>query len=205
MTDKKTTPARVRRREGASKVESMMHFGVAKLTIEKWEKKGWVVRFKDRSIDLRSTGIRVDAHKDPRRGGKPDRGTNATPSSYAAMGDAVETPDAADEAARNLDAPPEDAAQCDMNEASRRKVYWQAKKAEFEARKLDGELVEVEATRLVWAKTTAIIRSRLQLIAPGVASELIAAGQGEDIHVIESKIEDGVGEALMELSDEQPR
>lgn len=70
MADKRPN----RKRQGANRIEAGKYFQVDPQTIDDWGKKRWLVRFPDRSIDLESTAVRVDAMRDPFVGGKPDRG-----------------------------------------------------------------------------------------------------------------------------------
>ena len=61
-------------KKGVSQTEAAKHFGVDIQTIDDWRKKGWLVRYEDRSVDLESTAARVDTLRNPFVGGKPDRG-----------------------------------------------------------------------------------------------------------------------------------
>lgn len=189
MTETKKPRARARPRTGASHDEAVIHFGISSSTFSAWGKKAWVVRFPDRSIDIEATAARVDTLKDPRRGGKHDRGTNAKASTpYSG------NPEDIDESAPV----PEDV---DMTEARLRKEHWQAVKAECEARKLQKELVVlVDAKRIYCAQAAAVV-SALQAVPIRADSRLDGVTSSHERRTI---IRDEIESALKGMPDEPP-
>lgn len=71
--------ARHNKKRGLSGKEAAAVFNVSPQTFCEWEKKGWVVRFPDKSVDESATRIRIDTYRDPFVGGKSDRGVEPKP------------------------------------------------------------------------------------------------------------------------------
>jgi len=211
---KKRAPAgagrRARARAGATTKEAAAHFGVAKNAVQEWGQKGWIVRHPDRSIDLEATAIRVEEMRDPRRGGKPDRGSNletmgeADGKSTKRDGDALPDVETAEDAAKAAKEKAPAPAGITLGEANRRKVYWQAVRAHLEAEEKAGRLVDLETIKLAWAKSGRVVKSRLQGLPPSLATELVASGHGDNINAIEDVIARAIEVVLTELSDEPP-
>jgi len=154
-------PARVKRL-GASNREAAEHFGVSTTTVGKdWERKKWVVRYPDRSIDLAATALKVNANRDPSRGGAVNRGIGAVRPAIAV--------DPTDVPPESLPLPPG----MDLTEARTRKEYWQAVRAEAEARKLQGELVPKAEAERVYLEVITAARANLEGVPVRVTPKLI--------------------------------
>ena len=189
MDESKKPRARKRPRVGANLAEAAAHFGVSLAMVSKWEKSKWVVRHSDRSIDLDATGRRVDAMKDNRRGGKPDRGTNAVDApSYSGDGG-------------DRDAPGVAASVEDMANARARKEHWQAVKAELDAKKLQGELVSLADAERIYCAHASSVRAALDSVPIRASSRLDGVTSTHDKRVI---IRDEIDAALKGLHDDPP-
>lgn len=194
------TPARdKRRKQGASTAEAAAFFKIDPQSIPDWERKQWLVRFPDRSIDLNATAIRVDALRDPFIGGKPDRGIDPKPAlassqSASADGRAPEfVPDFGDVPAPDGD--------ITYTEAHRRAEVAKALKGELEVAQLRGDLIPRDMAEATYCDVMAKVKANIEALPNRTAPLLLGLGEVADIRrVLATAIE----EVLASVAEEAP-
>ena len=168
MADKRPN----RKRQGANRIEAGKYFQVDPQTIDDWGEKRWLVRFPDRSIDLESTAVRVDALRDPFVGGKPNRGVE--PKTVPLTGADAQT----QARARALDddgemIPPDGIAPyIELTEARRLKEVAEAGIAQMKEAQMRGDLIKREDAERVFCDSVAKAKANLEAI-PNRCAELL--------------------------------
>ncbi len=202
MSQPSPTPAGAKRapKKGASRAEAAKHFGIDPTSVRDWERRGWVVRYQDRSIDLDATGIRVDANRDPSRGGKPDRGHGATPPTYAPPS----TDDPTTSETDLPEAPPDDLKLPPGMTAATAlalKNYWQAIKARNEALQAEGKLIPVADAQRAWVDIITAAKANLEGVPILCADKVIGL---KDVREIREVIRIEITKALRGIPNDAP-
>lgn len=201
-SDSRTHARTHAKRQGASGAEAARHFSVDPTTIRDWERRGWLVRHEDRSIDLDATAASVDAHRDPTMGGRRDRGLGAKAPRYSTQPQ-PKTPGLPDRGAENEE-PPDDLVVppgMDPTKARTRKEYWQSIKAEMEARQLAGKLVPLAEARRTYVETITRAKTDLEALPVRAAPKLVGL---TDEKAVRDVLRAEVAKLLRGLSDEPP-
>jgi len=192
--------------------DAAARLGVSYEACRQWEKKGWVVRYTDRSVDFDATVVRVNSLRDPTRGGKQDRGIAAIPVPYESGAETPDSPcidnqpdpdacvdgqsaciscgDIAEEDTLDVDdeqSIPAADRFITLQEARRRKEYWQAVRAELEAKKMGGELVSLENARKVYVDSITAAKASLEAVPQRVAPQVAGLDSIKDIRLILAK------------------
>jgi len=189
-----------KKRQGLNATEAAAILGATRKALNDWDRKRWLVRYPDRSIDVDATRTRVQANADPARS-PVAASVDARPPAPARA-----NPDPADvrQSAERLDPIPED---CDLNEARRRKEYWSSELKRMETEEKRGDLVPVEDVRKAWQEVCHTFRSRMQDVAARQVDALLGAGvtqAGVQRAKLETILSALVDEALTALADEAP-
>jgi hypothetical protein len=174
-------------RSGLTTNEFAALYGVDVRTVKGWEEKGWIVRTEDRFIDEAASVALVDKKRDRSRShrhSEPKLGAvNGTPARAKAE-DPYLAPIPAD---------------VDIDEARRRKEYWQGERARLDVEQTAGRLIDAESAARAWASSSVLIRTAILATAPRLAPEV--AGM-TDVVAIEAVITRELTAALTALAAE---
>ena len=189
VTQKKAKP------RGLSNTAAASHFGVSRQTMAVWENNGWVVRYKDRSIDVKATEVRVDDKRDKGKarsvlpGAKVDHGVPAESM----------TPDEAQAALDERRGVPEGVT---MDAARLSKEHWTAEKVRLQVRQAEGELIDIMSARKAYSSVITAARVALEAVPARTAPQVVGLDSMLDVRRV---IQREISTALRSLVDEAPQ
>lgn len=183
MTKKQT-------KRGASATDAAEHFGITRQALYQWERKGWLVRHSDRSVDLPATAARVAQYRH-----EDGRTTALEPSASKVEPETVPAPEVVDLVLGSVPDTP-------MAELQRIKEYWTSRQRALDVRHREGELVDAAEVRRAYTDFSRTLRDRILSASSSLAIAAIQAGT--DPVRVEAAITDGLHALLTELSEEPP-
>lgn len=186
-------PGKIGRRDDCARA-----LGVSTMAVRKWEAAGLVVRTTSGLIDIEATAARVDAARDPIRGGKG--GHEAQPGYSARAGGARKEPlPPADAKGKRPRAEPAS----DGATLLKARAAHETLKAQLAKLKLDlaeGRLVDRAEVERVWYEEVRRVRDRLLSLPSSLAGAALSSGG--DLRVAEEAIRAEIESALLRLAQE---
>lgn len=186
-----------RKRIGANRKEATEYFNLSPQGFSDWDKKGWVVRHSDRSIDIEATKIRVDANRDPFVGGKADRGPEPKPKLAGNPGAGAGGRAGAD------DDPDNDDDEIDFAEAKRLEKIEDARYKALRNERLEGSLIPRDMVIEIFSDALAAVRESLSALPVRWRHKLVGMNTDELDRTIRSEVDSVLKEIRDALDPKQ--
>jgi len=160
----------IRNLKGLTGQKAADALGVTPATVCQWDKKGWLVRHPDGSIDITATKIKVGEFRSPFVGGKPDRGAGPKPQMTPATRVVEEI--------GRLEGVIEIDGWIDIVEARRQREVAEAKIAQMKEAQMRGELIPLADAERIYVDHVLKAKANFEAI-PGRCAEMLA-GRDEE-------------------------
>lgn len=162
--------------------------GVSERTIRTWRTRGWLVDRADGSLDAAATATRVQAHRDPTLGGKPDRVFGGVASVQAVSqprpAASLRSPIRAQDAVFGTSS---DATRLLQARALKETLAGKALRLAIDER--EGRLIDRQEAERVYVESITEARARMEAIPGRVASRLVGLDARAIRDILRNEIE----------------